>query len=674
LLMKEKAGRAQERRELADLWPADHLMPTLLMRYRALSTEERDRRVEVTKQRDASRALSIEIRANVAQSRMWEIKYDDYGRQFYQHMFTGESCEEMPEIMNYKPPPGRDEMGNVVSTEETDSNYWILFTDNRGQVYYRHRVTNVVTYIPPFAYQKVPAGKTREQLVAEGASIVISYIREKIEKHIAIKTKRKLELENPLTFEEQRKKEKAERNRTAEEIAAAGPELTEEGESIDLSLFQYDIETVEMLAAQLTDEEKKVVDKDPEEVRKQKRPFFETSDARKFDETLFIGKLLKQWDAEELTIPKLRSIMEELALGEEKLEKQLVRTRQHIKEYSFLLQEKSALEDSIKFGLYKEQRLEESRLARVEKKRLLIERMELAKTLKVAKTATKEDSVTADEGSKKDGFVVAVEEDEQTVRSQTLSQGVAESTDDLSSTVQGKVDKTSNILENSIEDALLPIDNDDRQVLEAELQSTKAAEIDVLLEDVDDQLDDDVSNELSDEHLRLEMEGNPATKLFGDLALESLQTDFSNSIAKLAKQLSNFAIFCGFNNLNASKLTLDSNHNFCLVSALEAQPGHRRGSVQPQQAGHDELKDSIEPALHQVNHEHDQQHPHQHQDDEWMTAQFFLNCSKDDLAVHSQVLKQKYDNHMGMLPIGPLNPDIVIFDTEPALISRAMVR
>jgi chromosome segregation ATPase len=41
MLMKEKAARAQERRELADLWPREHMLPTLLMRFRALTEEEK---------------------------------------------------------------------------------------------------------------------------------------------------------------------------------------------------------------------------------------------------------------------------------------------------------------------------------------------------------------------------------------------------------------------------------------------------------------------------------------------------------------------------------------------------------------------------------------------------------------------------------------------------------
>jgi hypothetical protein len=162
------------------------------------------------------------------ESKMWEIKYDDYGRPFYQHMKTGETSEEAPEIMSYKPPPGRDEMGNIIVTEESDANNWSILTDNRGQVYFKHKVNGNISYIPPFAYKKLPPAKSREQIVAEAAGIVLEFMKEKIAKHIAIKKKKKEELENPLTPEERKKKEKSERNRTAEEIAAAQAEVSEE--------------------------------------------------------------------------------------------------------------------------------------------------------------------------------------------------------------------------------------------------------------------------------------------------------------------------------------------------------------------------------------------------------------------------------------------------------------
>jgi len=38
--------------------------------------------------------------------------------------------------MSYKPPPGRDEMGNIESNPANDLHNWALFTDHKGQVNY----------------------------------------------------------------------------------------------------------------------------------------------------------------------------------------------------------------------------------------------------------------------------------------------------------------------------------------------------------------------------------------------------------------------------------------------------------------------------------------------------------------------------------------------------------
>jgi chromosome segregation ATPase len=70
-IMAEKAGRQQERRELADLWPDGHLLPSVVMRHRALTAEEQERRANITLFKNASFALSVEIRANVTESKSW---------------------------------------------------------------------------------------------------------------------------------------------------------------------------------------------------------------------------------------------------------------------------------------------------------------------------------------------------------------------------------------------------------------------------------------------------------------------------------------------------------------------------------------------------------------------------------------------------------------------------
>ena len=379
LIMKEKAARAQERREIADLWPANALMPSILMRYRALSTEERERRVKLTREQEASFALAHEIRANVFESKMWEIKYDDYGRAFYEHQKTGETDWEVPAILSYKPPPGRDEMGNIIGTEETDLSSYHLRTDHRGEVYYEHKKTGEVTHIPPSAYKAIPRGKGREIIVSEAAQTVLGYIREKVLKHIEETKKLQFELEHPLTPEEAKKKEKEEKNKSIEEKAAeaeaaAEKEAEDAAEPLDLSLYQYDIETVELLAALTEQGGKGNVDADPDEVRAEKRTFLAENAVRKFDPDSFVGKTLAEVDLETVTLPQLRAIVEELAATEEKLEQRVDRVRENIKDFSYILMERLAEQEKAQALALQEELKERERERRAQAKQFMLDR------------------------------------------------------------------------------------------------------------------------------------------------------------------------------------------------------------------------------------------------------------------------------------------------------------
>jgi hypothetical protein len=56
-------------------------MPTILMKSRTLNVKERMHRLDKLQRQSADRALSLEIRANMTESKQWEVKFDDYGRQ-----------------------------------------------------------------------------------------------------------------------------------------------------------------------------------------------------------------------------------------------------------------------------------------------------------------------------------------------------------------------------------------------------------------------------------------------------------------------------------------------------------------------------------------------------------------------------------------------------------------
>ena len=94
MVMREKAQRAQERRELAELWPVGHLMPTMLIRFRDMNPAERELRIHVANERNASAILAAEIRANMFEATLWKPKFDEYGRPYFQHSVTGMSSSK----------------------------------------------------------------------------------------------------------------------------------------------------------------------------------------------------------------------------------------------------------------------------------------------------------------------------------------------------------------------------------------------------------------------------------------------------------------------------------------------------------------------------------------------------------------------------------------------------
>lgn len=232
-VMREKAARAQERRQMADLWPKTHLMPTLLMQHRALDSAELARRVKRSADIEASKALALEIRKNVSESRKWTTEYDEYGRQFFQHSVTGETEWEQPPIMSYQPPPGRDEMGNLTGTEEDLMKGWVMKCDYRGMVYFESEASGEITYETPSSYRHIPPGRSPELFVGEAANIVLTYIKGKIAKHMGILRRAKA----------------AEKGEVLpEDDPDAQPIPEEEVKAEDLSKYMYDIETVESLA------------------------------------------------------------------------------------------------------------------------------------------------------------------------------------------------------------------------------------------------------------------------------------------------------------------------------------------------------------------------------------------------------------------------------------------
>ena len=319
-VMKEKAARSQERRQMADLWPAGHLMPTLLLTHRALDEKEIEVRRNRSKIQEASKALCLEIRKNVMESKQWKIEFDEYGRQYYQHAITGETEWEEPEIVSYKPPPGRDDMGNPTATEEDLNKGWKMKCDYRGVVYFQSDATGEIQYEAPNTHRGIPPGRDPHLYVAEAANIVVTYLKGQIEKHF-------LQLKN--------------RNEM-EEAGIAPPK--DEPDAEDLSKYLYDIETIEMLSAEYEAHlgTKKVDKKKGEEVpifldERDKIPGFEEgsgllkANGLDLGKDKYMGPTLIEYDITECSFSQVKGIVELYATMEETLERRLTETRSHLK-------------------------------------------------------------------------------------------------------------------------------------------------------------------------------------------------------------------------------------------------------------------------------------------------------------------------------------------------------
>ena len=297
---------------MADLWPSGHLMPSILMKYRTINTEEKEMRLQIAEEKNASAALTAEIRNNVFESKQWEVQFDQYGREFYSHMKTGEARTEQPAIMSYVPPMGRDDSGNITEAVESKVSDWEMLSDYKGTVSYRNKVTSEVTLHPPNVYDRIPIGKSSREMAREAAKTVLSFIKSKISSHIIFLKEKKYLFENPVKADENgtdsesdKGDENDQENENESQNKSNNDELLDKnGNKIvlldpltvadlamladpkgeDFSIYQYDIETVEMLAEDdNTDSEEGagvVTVDDPEMNRKGARAFLDGSEIR----------------------------------------------------------------------------------------------------------------------------------------------------------------------------------------------------------------------------------------------------------------------------------------------------------------------------------------------------------------------------------------------------------
>jgi hypothetical protein len=165
-------------------------------------------------------------------------------------------------------------------------------------------------------------------MVAEAAEIVLLHIKSKISRHIEKMNRLKNKALNPLTLEE---REEIMQQRIKQGLPPEEEEPPEHEDDIDddLSRYQYDIQTIEMLASDL--DPKSELNKSTEERRLNRRVFLKNNDVRNFELSNFAGPKLIDMDINLLTVDQLREITEQLAITEEKIEALLARTRNNLK-------------------------------------------------------------------------------------------------------------------------------------------------------------------------------------------------------------------------------------------------------------------------------------------------------------------------------------------------------
>lgn len=684
-VMREKAGRAQERKEFADQWPEGHLMPTLLMQNRCLDPQERALRVKKYHDKNANIALTLEIQKNVSESTKWEMKYDDYGREFYEHVDTKETSEEKPAIIDYKPPPGRDEKGQPVVDVEKMS-LWALKADGKGKVYFEHKKTGEIQYDDPSAYPIIPKGKDKDTLAAEAAELVLLTIRSKIQKHIRIKQKQKIAVERQQralsaredfaaackaikeekpdlmgnyedltewieaeeamtdalrTLEKEEEKEQIEE----EEKRKAGSLEEEEDPNEDLSAYQLDIETVEMMAAKFAPPQK--VEPTPQEKRAKMFAFAEGGEVRQFNKDDYMGPSLLDTKPDELSLDELRDVLETLALREEKHEKALKIVRDNINDFSYILLDRYRAADLAKLQEERERREEERREklkyerrkakkeAKLRAREKAKEEAEMAAKMLEMNIATGvsqsqeldgEGGIIAGEGESKD--VEDGAEDAKADSKDQPKEQLDESTDDkpakdklADDAKKGEKDGDGDEKDDAKKEGVTEGkegDGDDKTVAEHSVADDSLRTL--YTEDMSDDEDHEELDNADDVEADSLAGGvpiaDPDILIYGDISIKEPSETFEEHIVQTSRNLINFAVFCGYTNMHIEEAPEEANLEFSL----------RPESIDETFEG----------------------------DDQWLTSSFFVSVTKDRVDAIKELVSMVYDPDLGLLNSSPL--------------------
>jgi len=448
-------------------------------------------------------------------------------------------------------------------------------------VFYRNKTTNEVIDIPPNAYKKIPAGKSKELILGEAAQLLLGFIKGKISKHIEQRRELKEKLEHPLTAEELRRKEKLESAAEEDEDGMNNNSASEDDDDeldrkIPLSAYQYDIETIEMLAENLTTNAKINADKDPVVVRTEARGFLKDSEVRTFDDGYYIGATMYETDMAAIDIPKLRNIVEDLSILEDKLDRQIGRVRNNLKDFSFVLMEKVVAEDRYKERemMLELQRLEKER--RHERRRLLLEKREKDKQLKeemerqLKERQAENEAILAQRAEKREANEkVFSMENENLLSEEFLADSSRIAELDVNTRNDAKELERSPILVD-LED----VDRADEAIQESRPVSAAKSPASENIQTLEEDLDSDAETEDDKEAPIVVPPKDYGTILFGDLQLGPAEPDVSEEFLQTCSKLVSFAIFCGYTNMRMVDAPTDETLEFSLDVAAQQYHGN----------------------------------------------------------------------------------------------------
>ena len=461
---------------------------------------------------------------------------------------------------------------------------------------YRHKTTNEVTSIAPNAYQRLPEGKSKEAVLSEAAQLVLSFIKSKISKHIKQQEELKETLENPLTPEEKIRKEKMDKNALAEgsESDVQQEEVVDEMDrKFPLSAYQYDIETIEMLAEMNTNL-KAQQDKDPVEIRKENRAFMFNSGVRTFDAGYFIGPTLYETDVNSMSIAQIRNIVEDLSVIEDKLDAQLGRVRTSLKEFSFVLLGQVTAADRVKerelmlemHRVEKEKKLEKKRLL-LENRRKEKERKEKIEQERQARLVERKEREARREEKRKQNEQIFSADNLELLSSEKVVKG------DLSEKLSEKMNDSQEI---AVSSELPPVNEEgpDPAPTSPDLEVAKDSDLeeseeDLLAEEIEvpetadgPKMEVDLGQTDSESEAEVDLplpdeqplpQKDYGSILFGNLQLLPEDAQVPEDIIETCGKLVNFAVFCGFTNLRISEYSYDSNFQFSLPAAAKTSFG-----------------------------------------------------------------------------------------------------